>query len=340
MCIAVGSAKASAISDDVLVYYANETGRDILETANYKKLLAAVLESQMKDAETIVSQLKRDADIFPRQIETDVDAITAAALRYRFTAIIFTNELARKGQYQVLDGAGAAILTKHFDVVAAGQSPIFSYAPLSRRENFLRAMKAVQELPQASDKGLILVAASHGDKRMALMPRVIVDLSAVEQAEYVAYLRRPDHGSGALPPFIISAGISKIDFWADLSAAGIASRLRLVVRASCEGGVLTLSEFNRIPVGVGVIAHTGNGPWEYAQIDYQRLFLNLRADGPLSEQMAQFISTEGVRVESVPVVGISLLKDLAIRASPVLLFVPLFAWCVWVFCRHRAAENH
>ena len=340
MCFAVGSARADAISDDVLVYYANETRPDVLESTNYKRLIAALLESKMKDAELIVSQLRNDTEIFPRQIETDVGAITAAALQYRFTAVMFTNELARRGKFQLVDGSSGTVSTKHFDVAPAEQSQIFHYAPLSRRESFQAAAKVVQELQQASGKGLVLVTASHGDEQMALMPRVIVDLSAVEQQEYVAYLRQPESRGGSLPPFIINAGISKTDFWKDLSAAGIASRLRLVIRASCQGGVLTLSEFNGIPHGVGAIGHTGRAPWEYAQIDYPRLFSDLRLDRSLSGQMGEFIGNAGVKVETIPMVGMGILKELVIRASPVVLFIPLLVWCFWVFRRLRAAASH
>ena len=333
-----GSAVA-AITREAIVYYANETRPEILRSANYRTIFSALEKSGLSDAGAIISQISRDAEKFAKEVEQDIDELLKGARRHHLSAVFFTNRLARQGLFQVLDGRSGVLTTEPLPALAGETTSILQYSPLSRPDSFLVAMETVGKLPQTLGRDLILITSSHGDEQMALMPRVIADLSAVSEETYIEYLKRPPSSYNSLPEYLRYKGVRKIEFWRILSRSGLGPRLKLVIRGACQGGVLTLSEYRLIPAGIGAIGHTGRGPWHYDQIDYRRLLSELSPEGSLSDQVWHGVREQGIQVETPREIGLRLVKVHLVAWSPLALFLPLIFWCGWAIRRLRKSPS-
>jgi hypothetical protein len=328
---------------EVLVFYANETTRDAASSENYQRLFGALRSSGNANAERWVSILTRDAELFPAIVERQVELISQVAKASGFTAIIFTNALARRGLYRVIQSTGAEIDRPAFKTLKPAPSIVLAGYPLARPEALREAIDIVAGLPETQRRNVVLVISSHGDETMALMPRVVADLSRVARETFIAALRSRTHSDHMPTPWVTrDAGVSKQAFWQILNNTGRPLRFSMIVLDSCQSGVLTYSEYSEIPINLGKVAHSGNRYIRRDEISYDALFGGYSGEQLLSEHMAKQLRAQGIEVVPRRDLLLPLIARSILNISPFALVLPLLLWLLWltrVLCRPARPES-
>jgi hypothetical protein len=333
--LSLGGANAQRVGhppagNELLVYYANETQPEIVASENYRRLFHILEDSGIESGASVVANLRGDAETFSKDVQQEVATILGLARVARLTTLVFTNALAQDGKYLLLDGESGVSSLRPFPRLGPSDSPVLALSPLARAEGLRSALLETGRVADRKSRGITLIVTSHGDNHMAVMPRVFADLSNVSREDFLAHLRQPLSRNAPQPYWARYKGISKLDFWRILQDSGLGDRLRLVVRAACESGVLTLAEYSHIPPGLGNIAHVGQKPWKSDQIDYRRLLTGLPADTPVSTVLAERLRVQGVDITTKGGVLLEFATMWLRSGAAALLFLPLLVWVAWV----------
>jgi len=316
------------LHQEILVYYANETQPDAVGSENYQWLFRALSASGVASADTIVQRIRDDAEQFPTEVNLHVDAIARSARFHGFEAMVFTNELARKGLYLSVDGMGGAQKLIPFPAGhAGGDDPVFAFSPLSRPETFRAALTTAAALAKSRGRNLILITNSHSDRDTALMPRVFAAYTELGLEQLSARIRavlgggNPAPGQAAAP-----LGITKHIYWRLLHESGAGERLTLVVRQGCHTGVSSLSEYLLVPGALKEIASSGVRRMKLDEVDYESLLGRLSPKLTLSEQIKLGLREQGMDVQSRVTVLAEIASARLHRVNPAIYFVPLILW--------------
>ncbi len=328
------------ITGGVLIYYANETQRDAIDSPNYRRLLAALGASGSAKAKRIIDNLRIDAEVFPTIVENETAAILRRAIALGFHARVFTNALAIRGQYLRFDPGVDHWQFATLPPLPPSSDSVLIGAPLSRPEG-LRAALAQVGADAALPRGdLVLVTKSHGDDEMALLPRVFADLSTVSRDELIRELDAPA-GPAEVPAWSRPKGVTKREFWLILAefARATPSEFALVFREACRSGVASVREYLDTPQEVRRFAHSGGRSLRYGEVDYDKLLAGLVSQRSLSEQLARGLEEQGLQITTAGGLRTSVLRRLLVAAKPAILFVPLLAWIWWYLRAVRRATS-
>lgn len=325
---------------EVLIYYANETLPEVLNSRNYRRLFELLTRNGSEAAVQLEKSLKADAEKFPAEVEQDIRAVLHSAADYGFAAVVFTNALARNNQFMIFDGRRQMLRLDSFPIFPVDSSPVLEYSPLSRPDALRSAIEAATSLPITEGRRFILITNSHGDRTMALMPRVYADLSRVEIEEFDAFLLSPPASETLRPAWASYQGTTKEQYWRILAESSNSTNLALVVRQACQGGVLSISEAMAVPDKVDWIATSGKRDWKYGEVKYLQILANLLPEGILSEQLRSRLAAQGLEVATrEQLLGLILLERLN-AAVPGLLFLPLVVWLCWYAFRQYHSKSH
>lgn len=162
----LGGHEATADAPLVVIFYANESDAPSLER------MAAWLEQYGSEAAQLSARkMRRDMQMFAptvaRQV-ADLSAIVAAQPGGRpLHLMVFTNQMARAGQY-LYQAAGAASLTAAALNLPATDQQVFAVNPLSRADALEAALLAAAERFSPAQHRFLLIAKSHGSETLAL----------------------------------------------------------------------------------------------------------------------------------------------------------------------------
>jgi hypothetical protein len=169
---------AAQPSQQVLLFYANETSPDSTEAANYQKILSWLVKNPSPEIDEIVRSLKRDLQIFKRSVGEDIEAIQRAS----FPSLIATNETVRSGYVLAKQNELRRIKIS----VVPTSNYILQSNPLSQSSTFQRYLQiALSEFPP-SQYSYALIVKSHGDTQYALTPRLAVRSEETTEQQLVA----------------------------------------------------------------------------------------------------------------------------------------------------------
>jgi hypothetical protein len=316
-----------AVQHEILIYYANETPADAASSVNYLLLFDALRAAGDPELAQQIDALKDDAEKFPALIERQIGIIAAAAKEAHFTALIFTNALARRRKLLLLEAGALPRELEAFGTLGVPSSGPLRASPLSRPEALRAALEAAAALPQTRGRPAILITTSHGDDTMAVMPRVVADLALLDRDAFVAALRKPSAtGPGGR---VVPIGISKIAYWNALATMVGNIQFALVFREACRSGIGSLAEFAVLPSNVAIMAHAGRRNIGMGDVDYAKLFSGLSSEQKLSQQLADRLLQQDIEVSSPFGTLATLAWQATGRVVPVTLFIPLGVWIVW-----------
>jgi hypothetical protein len=323
--VLLGNAAATASpSRQVIVYYANETARTAPSSPNYQKLFEYLRNSRPDWAETVITALKTDAELYPAHVERLIGVISRATQDMETDAVIFTNDLAHKGLFRLVRSTGETLDLPAFRDLQLAPNPVLDESPLSRPEIFAEALAILTRLPETKESNLILITSSHGDETKAIIPRVTADL-----------LRTGPQASARTSPtdekpilWAVESGISKAAFWEILASSELS--FSLILRDACRSGVGSFSEYSKIPTNVAMLAHTGSRDIKLDEIDYAALFANVSGTTPLASQLEERLAAQGIEISSPRMILTHLMTSALRRMAPFLLFLPLLAWLAFM----------
>lgn len=317
----------------VVVYYANETTTETLESEPYQKLQNILALSGHPLAHKLAASVAQDARLFPASVRFKTSEFIAQARRRSFDLAIFTNELALEHQYLFFNAAAQELERAVFPAKSSTAHPFLKAAPLSQAEAIEQALNTVVRRYSDASLRILLIVQSHGTHEMALMPRVSTDVDQVTPAELILAL---DEDAGTpLPNWARLQGTTKAEFWRTLGRQGSAHpniTFPLVILASCESGLGGWEEYWAIPSTVGLIAHTG-----MRQLSTRSEPLDLvlgNADGSLSlSDVLPAVRQAGFDVDT-KVSLTAWLVPLALWQLPLFLyFLPLAALLIYLSVR-------
>lgn len=314
-----------------LFYYANDTLPTIESEPNYRQLIALLNKSNTETAIGLRRALKNDIEYFPNAVRREIEALKAFARSHGVPLAIFTNGYARRGVFLFTDGARETReLT--FPVTLVDKDPVFKSAPLALSTNFRVALETVGTMTPFVGRPLILVTKSHGTNDLAMMPRVSVDYTRVEERDFLRQLS-PDASASADPPsWAIMQGVTKRDYWRAIEAASRGNDLEIAVvfRDACASGLSGFSELIEYPAAVRLLAHSGVSPIYFDQVDYAGVFADMDASSDILTTLRGRFAEQGIKVHDRQEAWSELLSSQAEKLLPVALFLPLLLWCLWI----------
>jgi hypothetical protein len=320
-----------------LVYYANETVPQIVDSRHYQSLLRLLEAERDARADSVMRSIQYDLAFFPAAVQKDIKDLRATALANAWTLFIFTNASALKGNYE-RQGADGVTETYAFPLSPTNEDPLLEYSPLARPEVLRNAAAEVADQLKGSNAKLVFITKTHGSEDMALMPRVSADTSWVTRSELRSLMNESDSADSFSPSWAAERGTSKIEFWQSLRRwrdDGI--DLALIIRDSCRSGVSSLEEYFWVPWQTKAIAHSGNTELYFNQLDYGRIF-SLAPRQTIEDSYAALVAN-GLAIETRSD-RLYRAAELALRAIPLpLFFIPFVVWLVAVFGMSLTSAN-
>ena len=321
----------------IIVYYANETVKQVADSAQYSSLQAILRKSHSQTGDRLTKILQGDIELYPQIVERESSALQAMAKRLQTDLAIFTNKLALEGHYLFYDAASDTLQRPTFAIAQKEDGPFVALAPLSRADVLREALEAVAGTASQPASSMVLLVNSHGTMQMALMPRINVDLSVATEDEI---LRRVRAGSRGEPPrWAMPHGTSKVEFWRILGEIGRARNVRfpLVVRLACQSGLSSEAELAAIPPSVERIAHTGLSSPSTGNIDLAGAVSKTEGTDWIA-RMPAALREAGFSIDTPQSLTLWLIP-IALRQIPVIVyFLPLFGWFVWSAMRWTRAS--
>jgi hypothetical protein len=312
----------------VIVYYANETVKELRDLPEFLRLRAILRKSASPLAGRLVKILQDDIDVYPGVVAREQLALETAARRLHVDLAIFTNKLALEGHYLFYDAPSDRLERRPFAIAAKDDGPFVALAPLSRPDVLHAALDGATAAASRPASEMVLLVNTHGTMQMALMPRINVDLSIATEAEILE--RLDEGGRGDQPPWAKPHGTSKVEFWNILADVVRSRNVRfpLVARLACQSGLSSLAELETIPPSVALFAHTGTSSPSIGDIDLAAAIS--KSDGPdWLARMPNALRQSGFYVETPRRLAFWLLPIALWQVPTVFYFVPLLAWAAW-----------
>ena len=212
------SARATAAEAgraQVIVYYANETTKDVGQSENYVALRRILQSSSHPRVQATLEAIDYDAEQSSRIVERDIPALIAIAARLGFDLYAFSNSLAVKGEYIFFDHRAprsSSSQLRKFPLIEQGENIVYANSPLSNPKVLTSALEVIGQYYRPGTLDLVLLLNTHGTREMAIIPRVTADFTEVPPQSVIGEL------TGAAPndlaiSWLVYQGTSKLEFW-------------------------------------------------------------------------------------------------------------------------------
>ena len=159
-----GNAKES--DRTYIIYYANET--DAKSVNRISDWLAASDDAGQRAS---AKQLRGDAKTFPEVVEDEIAELRkGASVDPKLGLIVFTNSLARRGVFELMDCEAQKSSQIKWPVVKS-QLNVFATHPLAHPKSLGTALKAIAKQigeSKMADSDFVLIAKSHGTSELAI----------------------------------------------------------------------------------------------------------------------------------------------------------------------------
>lgn len=331
------NATAAVPRHTTIIYYANETVKQVSDLVQFARLQAILRRSRSQAGDRLIKMLQGDVELYPQIVERESSALQAMAKRSHTNLAIFSNKLALEGRYLFYDAESDTLQRHIFAIGQKEDGPFIALAPLSRPDVLREALETAVRAASQPASSIVLFVNSHGTIETALMPRINVDLSIATEDEV---LQRVRSGSAGEPPrWAMPHGTSKIEFWSILGqiSGGQNVRFPLVVRLACQSGLSSRAELAAIPPSVERFAHTGLSSPSTGDIDLAAAFSKTKGTDWLA-RMPAALRDAGFNVDTPQSLSLWLIP-IALRQFPIIVyFLPLFGWFVWIAIRWMRAS--
>ena len=331
------NATAAVPRHTTIIYYANETVKQVSDLVQFARLQAILRRSRSQAGDQLIKMLQGDVELYPQIVERESSALQAMAKRSHTNLAIFSNKLALEGRYLFYDAESDTLQRHIFAIGQKEDGPFIALAPLSRPDVLREALETAVRAASQPASSIVLFVNSHGTIETALMPRINVDLSIATEDEV---LQRVRSGSAGEPPrWAMPHGTSKIEFWSILGqiSGGQNVGFPLVVRLACQSGLSSRAELAAIPPSIERFAHTGLSSPSTGDIDLAAAFSKSKGTDWLA-RMPAALRDAGFNVDTPQSLSLWLIP-IALRQFPIIVyFLPLFGWLVWIAIRWMRAS--
>jgi hypothetical protein len=228
-----------ATGHEVLIYYANATEPDSVESASYDTIVTWLATAGDARLQRMADRINRDRQLFPAVVDWERQAIESAAegSALDLGIVILTNGLSRRGLIRVRHPGGRGFTEQRFEFPKSDLEVLHAN-PLADANVFSAVLRRVAEIFPPSDHRFVLVTKSHGSKTHAVMPRLAILATDTDRDTILAT------ASGSAPqsdraPWDARIGISKQLYLETLGRAGVVDGMRFeaVVMESCHGAI-------------------------------------------------------------------------------------------------------
>jgi len=310
---------------EVLIYYANENSPNEAEARNYATISDWLRSTENQKLRKLAESLDRDMRQFPAAVDAEIVVFRGSLPKWQGGGgAVLTNRLVRSGKFLVWR-PGQTGFEEVPIAVPATDHLVLAANPLSRPEVFALALREIGRQFDPARHEFVLVTKSHGSRKMALTPRLVVRAADVSREELLAFAagERP---AGGPPSWAERVGIPRPQYFALLAEAGTEGmRFPLVFTESCEG-VLDQELKVQLPENVGRMYTTGHEEARYQNLDYPRVFERCGEGVTLAESLEEQLAA------SFP--GITRSADAANRTWRMLYCLPLVLWLGWLVARY------
>lgn len=319
-------------SEQVLIYYGNETTEEAAASKNYVVLLAALRNYGGRDGQAIADEIDEDTRLSPAATRAESHALLQSCGRLHANIAVFTNELVASRRFLFCRAGSHDADSLSFADVAAASDNLLNLTPLSRPEYLQAALARVASLFPDRPVNAFLFTHSHGGIGMALMPRVSAEVADFDSAT----LQRIWELRSSSPDWAALKGTTKLDYWRVLAEVSrtYGMRFALIFRQACESGLDSLAEYRMIPETVGLIVHTAMADLPTGKIDYASLVSDAEAAPDLTRALAGNLTAQGMHVDSKGTLLYWLVPIYLWSLPPMLFFLPLVLWIGWACLAH------
>ena len=183
-----GAVWAAPARTPVIVFYAAETTAQAAASENYAILLRALRANPNPTAASIAESIARDAKEYPAAVKRDSAIVLEGARRLGIDLLLFTNALGIERHYVRYRASIRKAETRNLPELPEPASAVLAASPLSRPDYFRAALNEIGALYPPNTVDALLVTLSHGNRDMAMMPRVFADLTSAGPIDLSAEL--------------------------------------------------------------------------------------------------------------------------------------------------------
>jgi hypothetical protein len=312
---------------EVFIYCANENSPDDRESKNYAIITEWLLSSEIKTARKISSQLAMDREKFPAVVDEEIADIKRHLPKTgnRLRAVIFTNRLVRTGHYLILDHNADEFQQANIDI-PKHENYILNSNPLSQPAVLKLILQEVARKFDPAEHRFILLTKSHGNKKKAMTPRLVVRNEETSREE-VLKMASGNASEGEPPAWAGKLGVTKEEYFSILAEAGSEQKMQfsLVVVESCKGDIndeLT----QELPGNVTRLFNSGPRPAQYSSLKYAELLSDMDGNRLFSDLIGESLSDRFQELHH---------EAKRFPYELLLLFLPLLIWGCWKIARRK-----
>ncbi len=237
--LAISATPLHATGHEVLIYYANATEPDPVESESYDTIVNWLATADDARLRQVADRINRDRQLFPAVLELERRAIESAAegSALDLGIVILTNGLSRRGLIRVRHPGGGGFAEQPFEFPRSDLA-VLKTNPLAEARVLSAALHRVAEIFPPADHRFVLVTKSHGSKTHAVMPRLAVRAADTDRETILATVSESAPQSERLS-WDERIGISKQSYLEALGRAGAVDGMRFdaVVMESCHGAI-------------------------------------------------------------------------------------------------------
>jgi len=273
---------------EVLIYYANETSPEGPEAENYRVIIDWLRASTSDRGRSIAQGLQAELEQFSPTVDDEIQALRQHApdCDPPLPTLVFTNRLARQGEFLRLDPGRDSRFVNRSMPVLANDNYIVAANPLSQRGMLQQALKVAAQEFDPHRHRFVLITKSHGGNRWALTVRLSRRHEEISQEQLLQSLESVD--SVATPAEI---GTTKDEYFSLLQSVGdnYGMNFSLVFMESCQG-TFDAAQRNQLPTNVDLLYASGNRYLAYSTLDYPEFLRGVSGDRSASAALDEALA--------------------------------------------------
>ena len=273
---------SQGLKRQVFILYSCENSLDEGGKENYGTINEWLSNSDYPSTTAFAGKLtENDVRLSCDVQQADLSAIVRCALgpdvRHDVSLAIFTNRLARGGEFRCYRAGSGETLREEKFKVPQPPDAVYREYPLSNPQVFQAALDAVGEIFDSRNHEFVLQTVGHGSGTQVVMPANCVDIRTYRREVFVSRLRGSLAGTDHGAPLFEPHGIPKEKYIEILRAAGDGKGMYfpVVFSMSCRSALPAEleQEITRQASGVNIgkfYAATGGIPYRW--LDYDEVF--------------------------------------------------------------------
>ncbi|MEZ4742017.1 MAG: hypothetical protein R3B45_06180 [Bdellovibrionota bacterium] len=258
-------------TDEVLIYYANETSLNKEALLNYQTLSQWLNSDSEGKGPTIAQQIWKDLKQFPAIVDQETKIIEQLAPQRKDVKVaLFTNNLSRQQNYKLYDGTSDSFKTINFPLKSP-EHYISASQPNAAPSTFQLALQEVLRNFNPQKHKFSLIIKSHGSRFFIMVPRITIRHELMSKQRLLGIVNGNEHPN-KVPDWMQNMGTTREDFFNLIQKVGInyGMEFNFIFTESCKSRIGIDSSF-KLPTNISMLISPSEN-LEYSTIDYQQIF--------------------------------------------------------------------